>query len=210
MRAKRLGFLGLSALLGLGCAASAELRAAPERVCAGRGVRLNWQGSGSGRLSAEPADASLGDVPESGMKLVRPRESTTYRLTVSSLLGSASSEARVAVVAAPEKPTPVSAPTSDAGAGCSPKALWVTARVAPDAWDPHLRVATVASADGRTYTVDHALVRAEVVPGDASESFRDLPVAGAWRLESPLGPGESCGGAQPAALSVDVTFVCAE
>ena len=194
----------------LACAPTASLRATPDVVCAGRAVRLSWEGSGSGELSAEPADAALGDVPDSGQKTVHPRSTTTYRFRVSSLFSHAASDASVRVLAPPAKPTAIGAASSDASAGCSPHALWVTARVPPDAWDPHLRVATVSASDGRAYRVEHAAQRAEIAPGEESEAFRDLPIQGAWRLETPLRPGEACGPTQPAALSLDVTFVCAD
>jgi hypothetical protein len=173
-------------------------------------VRLTWSGSGSGALSAEPADPALGDVPDSGTKTVHPAVTTSYRFRVSSLFSHVDAGAQVKVLSPPATPTAISAPSSDASAGCAPHALWVTARVAPDAWDAHLRVLEVRAGGGRAYRVDHAAQRAEIAAGESSDAFRDLPIAGAWRLETPLAPGEGCGGALPDALSVDVTFVCAD
>jgi hypothetical protein len=196
--------------LVLGCAPTAALRATPDAVCAGRAVRLTWQGSGSGELSADPADAALGDVPDSGQKSVHPKTTTTYRLRVGSAFSHATSEASVKVLSPPAQPTSIGAPSSDASAGCSPHALWVTAHVPPGTWDSHLRVATVSARDGRTYRVDHATLRAEIAAGEESEAFRDLPIQGAWRLETPLGAGEACGATQPQTLAIDVTFVCAD
>jgi len=199
-----------SCALALACAPTAALQVAPQAVCAGRAIRLSWQGSSGGELSAEPPDAALGEVPDSGQKTVHPRATTTYRFRVGSLFSQATSEATVKVLAPPAQPTSVGAPSSDASAGCSPHALWVTAHVAPGSWDPRLRVATVRASDGRSYRVEHALQRAEIAAGEESEAFRDLPIPGAWRLETPLSAGESCGPAQPQTLSIDVTFVCAD
>lgn len=199
-----------SCALALACAPTAALKVAPDTVCAGRAVRLSWQGSGSGELTAEPADPALGDVPDSGQKSVHPKATTTYRFRVGGLFSHATSEATVKVLAPPAQPAPIGAPSSDASAGCSPHALWVTAHVAPGSWDSRLRVATVSAPDGRSYRVDHALQRAEIGAGEESEAFRDLPIHGAWRLETPLGAGEACGAALPQTLSIDVTFVCAD
>jgi hypothetical protein len=203
---------GLVALLvvALGCASTATITAKPASVCAGRTVRLTWDGSHSGEISAEPAEASLGDVPESGTKSVRPKVTTTYRFRVGSLFGSASSETTVKVVAVPEKPTAIRGVFADEGSGCAPGRMWVTARVAPDAWDSRLRVNLLSSADGRAYRVEHAARSADVTADAPSDALRDLPIAGAWRLETQLRPGESCGESAPAELSVNVGFVCAD
>jgi hypothetical protein len=199
------------ALLALGCTATATLRAKPEAVCAGRAVRLTWSASHSGELSAEPEDASLGDVGESGAKTVRPKVTTTYRLHVSSLLTSFTSSTTVKVVSVPERPAAVTGSLADEGSGCAPGRLWVTARVAPDAFDSRLRVNLVSSADGRSYRVEHAARSGEVTPDAPSDALRDLPVAGAWRLETALRPGEVCGEASaPESLGVSVSFVCAD
>lgn len=209
MRAVRL-VLGVS-LFGLGCAATASLRASPEDVCAGRAVRLTWNGSHSGDITAEPAEAGLGEVAASGQKTVKPRVTTTYRFRVGSLLGSAMSEATVKVVSVPAEPTAIRGAAGDDGSGCAPGKTWVTARVAPGVWDTRLRVSLVESADGRDYRVEHAGRSAEVAAGAPSDALRDLPIAGAWRIETPLRAGERCGeSAQLESLAVNVRFVCAD
>jgi len=200
----------LSALL-LGCAATAALHAKPDRVCAGRAVRLTWEASGSGELSAEPADASLGPVEATGGKTVKPKTTTTYRLRVDSLFASVTSGTTVNVLAVPEQPTTIRGTGDEEGAGCAPGRMWVMARVPPDAWDPHLRVNLVASADGRAYRVAHDARSTELGVDTPSDELRDLPIAGAWHLETALRAGEVCGEASaPKSLAVNVTFVCAE
>jgi hypothetical protein len=199
------------ALFMLGCAATAVLHAKPESVCAGRAVRLTWEGSGSGELSAEPSDASLGAVPESGSKTVRPKATTTYRLRVGSALGSATSDTTVKVIAVPELPTPIQGSAADEGSGCAPGRMWVTAHVPVGEWDARLRVNLVASADGRAYKVEHAARAAELGVDTPSDELRDLPIAGAWRLETALRANEVCGeSSAPTSLALNVTFVCAE
>src|SRR5258706_16361909 len=95
------------ALLALGCAASATLHARPESVCAGRAVRLTWDGSGSGELSAEPSDPSLGKVAASGSKSVRPKATTTYRFRVGSLVSRAPRATSVEELSGPELPAAI-------------------------------------------------------------------------------------------------------
>ncbi|HTO09226.1 MAG TPA: hypothetical protein VMR86_19400 [Myxococcota bacterium] len=208
MKAISLLLLALS-----GCAATAEIRAKPDSICAGRAVRLTWDGSGSGQLTAEPADATLGpsDVAASGQKTVHPKVTTTYRLKVTSGYASKTGEALVKVVSAPRGDSTVRGAVSDEGSGCSPGKIWVTARVDPGTWDPRLRIDEVRSTDGRFYHVLHAAQMAEVGPDAPSYGLRDLPPAGAWKLETPLRPGEKCGEAgAPESLSVALTFICAD
>jgi hypothetical protein len=213
LRARFLWFALAVCALSLGCAAKASLHASPNVVCAGRTVRLSWDGSREGEITADPPDAGIGDVAATGSKTVRPKVTTTWRFRVSTLLGHATSEASVKVLSAPEKPEKIGASVADedANAGCSPHALWVTANVPPDAWDSRLRVNTVASGDGREYLVKHSATSARIESGAPSDSFRDQPIAGAWRLESPLRRGEACNTPSlPRSLAIDVTFVCAE
>src|SRR5258707_13034345 len=92
------------ALLALGCAASATLHARPESVCAGRAVRLTWDGSGSGELSAQPPDPSLGKGAASGSKSVRPKATTTYRFRVGSLVSSQTSATTGRVISVADLP----------------------------------------------------------------------------------------------------------
>ena len=174
-------------------------------------MRLTWEGSSSGELSADPADASLGSVPDSGQKMVRPKVTTTYRLRVSSGFSSQTSEAKVQVLVPPPGGSVIRGVTADEGSGCAPGRLWVTARVEPGTWDSRLRIDQVSSTDGRAYRVQHAAQTAEVPADGASDALRDLPPAGAWRLETPLRAGETCSGeGTPDSLSIALTFVCAD
>jgi hypothetical protein len=197
--------------LGSGCVPTAQLRARPDSVCAGRAVRLTWEGSKSGELSAEPADPSLGDVPESGQRNVHPKTTTTYRFRVSTGLSAASAEQTVKVLAPPEQPALIRGASADDGSGCAPGKMWVTAHVAPGDWDSRLRIDQVRSADGRSYQIQHAAQQIEVTPSEPSDGLRDQPIAGAWKLETPLRPGEKCGEASaPESLAVNVSLICAD
>jgi hypothetical protein len=118
---------------------------------------------------------------------------TTYRFRVPTPFAAKTSDASVTVLLAPEQPTTIGAGISDEAAGCVPTRMWVTARVPADAWDRRLRVKTVACGGGRLYTVQHGMTIANVAPSGPSVAFRDRPIAGACKLETPLRPGEICG-----------------
>jgi hypothetical protein len=204
--------VGLSVLGGVfGCAPTAKISASPNAVCAGRAVRLSWEGSAAGELTSEPpsgADSGLGDVPASGSKTVHPRTTTTYRLAVGSVLASRTVATEVRVLEVPKEPVRVGPTASEEdGVACLGDRIRATAHVPADAWDKRLRVDLVSSADGRTYRVVHQVARAEVGP-DASAEFRDLPLAGAWQLETALRPGEDCGALAPESLWVRVNQIC--
>jgi hypothetical protein len=194
--------------LSLACAGDVSLVAKPTTVCAGRAVRLTWTADAGGTLTQSPGE-SLGDVPASGQKTVHPKESTTYTLRAGMLFGAKSADAAVTVIAVPGSPVSLGASTSDETAGCSRDKVWVTARVAADAWSPKLRVDLV-SARGRSLRVEHLGGSVQVAGSETSATFRDLPIAGPWRIEAPLLPGESCGGTLPERLELDVSLVCAD
>jgi hypothetical protein len=203
-----LGFLGGM----LACAPTAKLTANPVSVCAGRAVRLSWEGSSSGDLSADPAspDAALGQVPANGSKTVHPRTNTTYRFEVGSVLAKSAAATTVRVLEVPKEPVRV-APSGAAedGVECLGDRIRATAHVPADAFDKRMRVDLVSATDGRSYRVAHQVVRAEVGP-EASAEFRDLPLAGGWTLETALRPGEECGALAPDALAIQVSLICAE
>jgi len=205
--------IGLTFLGGVcGCAPTAKISASPNAVCAGRAVRLSWEGSAAGALTSEPAStdsAGLGDVPASGSKTVHPRTTTTYRFEVGSVLASRAVTTEVRVLEVPKEPVRVAPGRDDDNVVCRGNRMAVAAHVPADAWDKRLRVDLVSSGDGRTYQVVHQVARDEVGPG-ASAAFRDLPLAGAWTLETELRPGEECGGTEPSSLSIQVSLICAD
>ena len=214
MRKRHRAVAGLSILGGLfACAPTAKISASPNAVCAGRAVRLSWEGSAAGELTSEPAStdsSGLGDVPASGSKTVHPRTTTTYRFEVGSVLAKRSVATEVRVLEVPKQPVRVAPTGGEAdGVACLGDRIRATAHVPADAWDKRLRVDLVSSGDGRTYKVMHQVARADVGP-EASAEFRDLPLAGAWQLETALRPGEDCGALAPDSLSIRVSLICAE
>lgn len=206
------GVIALSSFLGglFACAPSAKLSASPSVVCPGRAVRLTWEASSAGELTADPASADLGEVTASGSKTVRPRTTTNYQLSVGSVVARRTVGTTVRVLEVPKEPVRI-APNGgeEDGVACLGDRMRATAHVAPGAWDKRLRVDLVSSADGRSYRVAHQIARDEVGP-QASAAFRDLPLAGAWQLETALRPDEDCGALAPESLAIQVSLICAE
>jgi hypothetical protein len=55
------------------------------------------------------------------------------------------------------------------------------------------------------------MTTANVTSGAPSAAFRDQPIAGAWKLETRLRPGEVCGKPSlPRSLAIHVTLTCSE
>ena len=201
-----LSFLGVLS----SCAPTAKLTANPPVVCAGRAVRLTWEGSSAGELTSDPAGSELGEVGATGSKTVHPRTTTTYRFEVGSLLAKRTAGTLVRVLEVPEKPVRVAPSGSpEDGVACLGDRIRATAHVPAGTFDPRLRVDLVSAADGRSYRVSHQVARDDVGPA-ASAAFRDLPITGAWTLETALRSGEDCGALAPDALSIQVSLICAE
>jgi hypothetical protein len=205
--------LVLGACLALavgGCAPTIDsFRAEPNVICRGSTVRLSWVASTGGQLSSRPPTGALGNVPKEGSVDVSPEKPTTFRLDVSSLFGRASHEAGVDVRDVPSVPKQIGQSVADPSAGCDTASVWVTDNVPADFWDPQLRVGTVASSDSRSYHVEHGGKVGDVNPSTPSTAFAGLPVAGPWKLTTPLLPGEACGKNVPRNLVVDVYATCA-
>ena len=197
-------FIGLPLLGGsTRSAPSAKLAANPTVVCPGRAVRLVWEGSSAGVLTSEPASpesSGPGEVGASGSKTVHPRTSTTYRFEVGSVFAKRAVATTVRVPEAPKDGVRV-APSGGAedGVECLGDRIRATAHVPAASWDARLRVDVVTSADGRSYQVSHQVARRV---GRGLGGLRDLPLAGAWTLETALRPGEDCGADPPGRSSI--------
>jgi len=74
-----------------------------------------------------------------------------------------------------------------------------------------VKVATVAShfGDDRTYQVEHAGIRAVVMPGAAVSDFGGTPLAGDWLLTATIRKGETCATVPPV-LVIDAVTRCRE
>ncbi len=192
-----------------GCAPTIEsLRVEPNVICRGSTVHLSWAASTGGRLSSRPLINTLGRVPKEGSLDVSPETTTTFRLDVSSLFSHKSDEVSVDVHDVPSAPKQIGQSVADPSAGCDTTSVWVTDNVPADFWDPQLRVGSVASKDSRSYHIEHDGTVGDVTPGTPSTAFAGLPVAGPWKLTTPLLPGEACGRNVPRNLVVEVSATC--
>ena len=197
----------------LGCSPSIHsFRAEPNVVCSGTPTTLSWTASNGGRLSAIPADPSLGSVDATGSRAVTPAAATTYRLTVERMGKTAARDVAVEVVTAPADAKQIGASVADPSTTCEGNTLAVTVTAPPAAWDPRIQVTRVALAPGvnRTYIVEHAGRSASITPATPSTAFGGLPVQGSWRLSTPLGPAEACGRNVPRSLLIEVSSTCGQ
>ena len=199
------------AAAALGCTPGISgFRAEPNVICKGSQTTLTWTATNDGALSAIPADASLGPVAATGSRAVAPAVSTTYRLTVTRLGKTASSQVGVEVVTAPVEAKPIGASVADPSTTCEGNTLALTVTAPASDWDPHIQVASVAVAAGvtRATHVEHAGRAADVAPSAPSTVFAGLPVQGDWRLSTALAAGEACGRNVPRSLIIDVASTC--
>ncbi|MGA3344860.1 MAG: peptidoglycan-associated lipoprotein Pal [Terracidiphilus sp.] len=90
-------------------APTAQLTATPAFVSAGDQVQLNWTTTGATTASID----GIGDVPSSGVKTVKPSESTSYHLVARGDGGTAEATARVTVNAPPAVVVPTSTMTPE-------------------------------------------------------------------------------------------------
>lgn len=209
----RTAAFALAATAALACSPSIHgFRAEPNVVCGGGRTTLIWSASTDGRLSAAPADASLGPVDATGTRVVSPAAPTTYRLTVKHLWKSVSQDVAVEVLTTPGEARQIGASVADPSVTCADGRLGVTVTAPASAWDPHIQVTSVGLTAGvnRTYRVEHAGRSAEVAPGAPSAAFAGLPVQGDWRLSTVLAPPEACGRNVPRSLIIDVASTCAQ
>ncbi len=83
---------------------TAQLNATPAFVSAGDQVQLKWTTTGATSVSID----GIGDVPSTGVKTVKPSESTSYHLVARGDGGTAEATARVTVNAPPAVVVPTS------------------------------------------------------------------------------------------------------
>jgi hypothetical protein len=148
-------------------------------------------------------------VASTGALPVSPVQTTMFHFEVSNLFGHDGRNAEVTVSAPSGPPKPLGESVADPSAGCDAANVWVTAKAAPDFWDPRLKVAQVGPHDGRTYTVEHAGTSSSVSVGHPSTAFAGAAVAGPWKLTTSLLPGEVCGHNTPKTLVIDLYATCA-
>jgi hypothetical protein len=163
-------------------------------------VIIDWKVTGTGTMSVDPPTpgAEQGEVRDQGLMGIAPVTRTRVHLDVTRRFGTpTASEIWIDVDSG--KKTLQGTPDCDA--------THIRSTIAASGFAPSLRVNGVSSA--RALTVTHAGRTAHLGAGEASATFRGLPVDGDWQLEGALLAGETCGTPSiPAGLFLDVTSQC--
>jgi len=204
---------GVIAVLTLAaCPASInEFVARPNVVCAGSTVELSWEASNDGILSTKTPASTLQSVGAHGSQQVSPASTTTYRLEVAGLTGSAAREVEITVVG-PSGERKIGQSVADPRTTCVNGVLTVVDDVATTSLPTGLTVVEVRLPEGvdRTFRVQHAGREIELnATNRRSDQFGGLPVVGKWQLSTPLSVGESCGTPTlPPNLTIVVNMEC--
>jgi len=197
-------------LLCAGCAPEIySFHAAPNRVCGGDHVTLDWHASKSGTISALPQQAAPGDVPATGTASVTPTSSVRYHLEVSNFWGSAGRDNDVELLAG--RSLAIGQSVADPSASCTDRTLSVIALAPTDAWSAQAIVGGIATLaeDKHRYHIEHAGVKVELGPGEVSQAFEGAPVAGPWALSLSLLEAEKCGTQSvPHNLGIQLVAAC--
>jgi hypothetical protein len=200
------------ALVCASCAPSVyTFHVAPNRICSGDTVTLDWQASKAGSIHATPEQAAPGGVPAIGKASLRPTSSVRYRLEVSNLWGSAARDNDVELLSGRSLPIGNSVADPAHPASCTETTLSVVALAPSNAWSAHAVVRGIATLteDKHRYHVEHAGVRCDLAPGEVAQAFSGTPVAGEWKLSLTLLDGEKCGTqAVPHNLGIQLVAAC--
>jgi hypothetical protein len=183
-----------------------RFEAAPQRLCANRSTRLEWEVKGSADLAARPPVAGTGKVSSSGSKPFAIAETTTFTLTAERFGSSKVAEQEIEAFSVGGTKSLLGRTSCEAGA------IVAVATLPANEWDDLARVDTVRIVGARTIMVSHADRKTTLGPkARRSEEFRGAPVAGEWILRAPLLPDEVCGNPEhhpPATLGLTVTISC--
>jgi len=195
-----------------GCPAEIkQFVARPNVVCAGSTVELSWEASNDAILSTKTPGSTLESVGAHGSQQVSPASTTTYRLEVQSLTGSAAREVDITVIG-PGGERKIGQSVANPGTTCVNGVLTVVDDLATTSWPTGLTVVEVRLPEGvdRTFRVQHAGREIELnATSRKSDQLGGLPVVGKWQLSTPLNVGESCGTPTlPPNLTIVVNMEC--
>ena len=196
-------FLGIA-----GCAPEiTRFDVLPTHVCEGTPSAVSWEASGSPELTTTPA---IQPLPGETLRY-QASEDTVFTLRVSRwpYPNPRVSETEVVVYRTP----PAAREAIAFQLQCVGENLvGALARPASE-WDPKLRLETVASNGARAIVVEHEGRSATLTASaPSSDTFQGTPMAGAWKVTTPLGANERCGdpaAAPPARIILTAHLMCA-
>ena len=210
--------VAISTAMASGCNAHiGRFDVTPRHICPGDEVMIAWEVTGSPTLTLTPklSGAQDGPVATNGRVMIKPTAKTRVSLRVTRL-GGEPTGADVDVDV-PE-PVEVAADLNDA-ALCENGILTLETDV--KGFSPGVMAKRMGGAKrpldirrldsaGKiaTDSAGNPIV-AHLEHGEISRAFAAFPVAGDWRVSSPLGPGESCGH-PPHSLTLFVFTECQE
>ncbi len=178
---------------------------------------IDWEVTGSPTLTVTPklVGAPDGPVATSGRVTIKPTANTRVSLRVTRLGGEpAGADVDVDVPA----PVEIAADLNDS-ALCKDGVLTLVAHVkgfSPEVMAKRmggakrpLDISRLDSAGKSVTDSEGKPIVAHLERGEISRAFAAFPVAGDWRVSSPLSPGESCGN-PPHTLTLFVFTECEE
>jgi hypothetical protein len=179
----------------------------PVHVCEGTPSTVTWDISGSPELKTAPPIQPLQGEP----LRYQPTEDTLFTLRVTRwpYPNPQVSETEVIVHRTPPL---VSEPIAFQMQCEGNSLVGILPRPATQ-WDPKIRLDTVASDGSREVTVEHEGRSATLAASAPSSSvFQGAPMAGTWKVITPLGASERCGdpaAAPPARIILTARLMCA-
>lgn len=180
----------------------------PVHVCEGTTSAVTWEISGTPELTTEPAIPPLAGEP----LRYQATEDTLFTLRVTRwpYPNPQVSETEVRVHRTP----PVVSERIVFSMKCEGNSLAGILPRPETEWDPRIRLETVAADGAREITVEHE-GRSATLTASAlrSSAFQGTPMAGTWKVTTPLGANERCGdpvAGPPARILLTTQLMCAK
>jgi hypothetical protein len=197
----------LLVIVASGCAPKiTQFDVAPTHVCEGTPSLVTWAITGTPELTTDPAIQPLPGQP----LRFQVTEDTVF--TLRAKRWPEKPDVSQSEVRFHRTPPPVREPIV-VKLTCEDSNLVGTLPRPATEWDPKIRLETVASDGSRDVDVDHERHHATLtVEAPSTDAFRGAPMAGDWKVTTPLRPYEHCGdptSAPPSRIILTTQFVCA-
>jgi len=178
----------------------------PVHVCEGTPSAVTWEISGSPELTTTPA---IQPLPGEPLRYQAIEDTVlTLRVTRWPYSNPQVSETEVIVYRTP----PLVREPVAFQMQCEDNSLVGILPRPATQWDPKIRLETVASDGSREITIEHEGRSATLAASTlSSNAFQGTPMAGAWKVTTPLGPNERCGdpaAAPPARIILTTHLMC--